>query len=111
MTLFGQVAEIHLSDAVCPRCLREAGLVDVRCRVTVDLPRPGECRRTHLLSLIASIREKVIASGAMDEAELERHQAALTGHLADPNTLVIDKLLMQCWGHKPNPRARPRPRK
>ena len=81
--------------------LRQTGLVDVQTRVTVDLPAPGEYRRTHLLSLIESIRDKVIASGAMEGAELDYHQAALTEHLADPDTVVIDKLLVQCWGRRP----------
>jgi SAM-dependent methyltransferase len=84
-----------------PALLRDAKLIDVRVRVAVDLPAPGEYRRTHLLSLIGSIREKVIASGAMEESELDHHRTALLEHLADPNTLVIDKLLVQCWGRRP----------
>lgn len=81
--------------------LRQTGLVDVQTRVTVELPAPGEYRRKHLLSLVESIRDKVIASGAMEGAELDDHHAALTEHLADPNTVVIDKLLVQCWGRRP----------
>jgi hypothetical protein len=82
-----------------PALVRDADLIDVRARVTADLPAPGEYRRTHLLSLIGSIREKVIASGAMKESELDHHRSALMEHLADPNTVVIDKLLVQSWGH------------
>jgi hypothetical protein len=37
----------------------------------------------------------------MDQTELDHHRAALSDHLANPATLVIDKLLVQCWGHKP----------
>lgn len=84
-----------------PALLREARVVDVRARATAYLPEVGEYRRTHLLSLIASIRDKVIASGAMQQAELDYHQAALIEHLDDPDTLVIDKLLIQCWGRSP----------
>ena len=40
--------------------------------------------------------------GLMGEHELDTHRSALLEHLADPNTLVIDKLLMQAWGRKPN---------
>jgi SAM-dependent methyltransferase len=84
-----------------PALLREAGISDMRAQVHTALPEPGEYRRTHLLALIESLRGKVIASGLMDQAELERHRAALSDHLANPATLVIDKLLVQCWGHKP----------
>lgn len=85
-----------------PGLLREAGVTDIQTRVVAALPGPDEYRRTHLLSLIDSIREKVISSGAMQEDRLNRHHAALTEHLTDPNTLVIDKLLIQCWGRKAN---------
>jgi SAM-dependent methyltransferase len=84
-----------------PALLREAGLADMRVQVQAALPEPGEYRRTHLLALIESVRGKAIASGVMDETELDHHRAALLDHLADPATLVIDKLLVQCWGHKP----------
>jgi SAM-dependent methyltransferase len=84
-----------------PDLLRQAGVQDVQSRVTTALPGPQEYRRTHLLSLIDSIRDKVISSGAMAEGELEHHCAALESHLTDPNTLLIDKLLIQCWGHRP----------
>jgi ubiquinone/menaquinone biosynthesis C-methylase UbiE len=81
--------------------LREAGILDVQMSVHAALPQPGQYRRTHLLSLIESIREKAIGSGVISEAELERHRAALRGHLTDPATVVVDKLLIQSWGRKP----------
>ena len=84
-----------------PGLLRQAGVLDIRAQAIADLPAAGQYRRTHLLSLIESMREKVIASGAMDEAELEAHRAALIDHLADPNTVLIDKLLIQSWGRTP----------
>jgi hypothetical protein len=81
--------------------LREAGVLDVQMSVHAALPQPGQYRRTHLLSLIESIREKAIGSGVISEAELDRHCAALRGHLTDPATVVVDKLLIQGWGRKP----------
>lgn len=84
-----------------PGLLREAGLADIQVRVQTAVPEPGQYRRAHLLALIESVRGKVVAAGVMDEAELDHHLAALSGHLADPAVLVIDKLLVQCWGHKP----------
>jgi ubiquinone/menaquinone biosynthesis C-methylase UbiE len=86
--------------------LREAGVLDVQMGVHAALPQPGQYRRTHLLSLIGSIREKAIASGVISEAELERHCASLLAHLTHPTTVVIDKLLIQSWGQKPE-RLRP----
>ena len=84
-----------------PALAREAGLADIQVQVQTAVPEPGQYRRTHLLALIESVRGKVVAAGVMGEAELDHHLAALSGHLADPATLVIDKLLVQCWGHKP----------
>jgi hypothetical protein len=65
------------------------------------MPGPGQYRRTHLISLLDSIREKVITTGLMDARTLDAHRNALLEHLADPNTVVVDKLLVQCWGRKP----------
>lgn len=84
-----------------PALLRETGLADIRVQAQTAVAGPGQYRRTHLLALIDSLRGKVVASGLMDETELDRHRAALSLHLANPATLVIDKLLVQCWGHKP----------
>jgi ubiquinone/menaquinone biosynthesis C-methylase UbiE len=85
-----------------PTLLREAGVLDIRARLHAELPEPGQYRRTHLISLLDSIREKVLTMGLMGEHELDTHRGALLEHLADPNTLVIDKLLMQAWGRKSN---------
>jgi len=61
----------------------------------------GDYRRTHLVSLIDSVRDKIIAKGLLNETELIDHREALVHHLSDPATTVIDKLLVQCWGQKP----------
>jgi hypothetical protein len=81
--------------------LRAAGVENVQMKVTVETPPIGDYRRKHLLSLIDSVREKVIATGLMSGSELEEHRNALARHLDDPATIVIDKLLVQCWGRKP----------
>lgn len=81
--------------------LSEAGVLDVQLSVHAALPQPGQYRRTHLLSLIESVRDKAIGSGVISEAELDRHCAALRSHLTHPATVVIDKLLIQSWGRKP----------
>jgi SAM-dependent methyltransferase len=84
-----------------PALMKELGLVDVGSRVQVALPQPGQYRRTHLISLMGSVRAKVLEMGLMDERELDVHTNALLQHLTDPNTVVIDKLFVQCWGRKP----------
>jgi SAM-dependent methyltransferase len=84
-----------------PVLLRAAGVQDVEVKVTVETPPLGDYRRTHLIALIDSIRDKIIAKALLTEAELNEHRAALLHHLNDPKTSVIDKLLVQSWGHTP----------
>jgi SAM-dependent methyltransferase len=84
-----------------PELLRSAGAQDVHTHITVDVVPIGDYRRTHLVSLIDSVRGKVIGLGLMSEHELQEHRDALLGHLTHPATTVIDKLLVQCWGKKP----------
>jgi hypothetical protein len=57
---------------------------------------------THLVSLIDSVRDKVIVLGLLDEKALADHRAALMQHLEKPETVVIDKLFVQAWGQKPS---------
>jgi SAM-dependent methyltransferase len=84
-----------------PGLLRSAGVQHIQVKVTVATPNLGDYRRTHLLSLIESVRGKIIASGLLDESQLERQCEALLRHLNDPATVVIDKLFVQSWGRKP----------
>lgn len=83
-----------------PALLRGAGLSDIRTKIHTDVLEIGDYRRTHLLSLIESIRGKIVEAGVLGEAEIERHRQALAAHLANPATTVIEKLLVQCWGTK-----------
>ena len=85
--------------------LRHAGAVNVEIRAHVGLPKVGEYQRTHLLSLIESMRDPVLASGRIGEAQLRAHMAALSDHLSDPATTLIDKLIVQAWGQKPSEKA------
>ena len=41
----------------------------------------------------------MLASG--NAVELQAHMAALAKHLADPETTLIDRLVVQAWGTKP----------
>jgi hypothetical protein len=77
------------------------GAENVQMKVHVEVAQIGEYRRTHLLSLIESMRDLVLASGRMAERELRDHTSALSAHLADPRTTLIDKLVVQAWGQRP----------
>src|SRR5216683_3274000 len=56
-----------------PIMLREAGIQNVQIKITVATPGLGDYRRTHILSLIDSVCEKVIAKGLLDEQQLREH--------------------------------------
>jgi len=83
-----------------PVLLHAAGVRNIQTKVTVATPPVGDYRRTHLISLVDSLRDKIIAKGVLDEAMLNEHRKRLAQHLEDPATTVIDKLLVQCWGQK-----------
>jgi SAM-dependent methyltransferase len=84
------------------RLLRSAGAENVQIRAHADVPQVGEYQRTHLLSLIESTPELMLGSGRLNVVELQDHMAALAKHLADPDTMLIDRLVVQAWGTKPN---------
>jgi SAM-dependent methyltransferase len=85
-----------------PGLLRAAGLHDVQVHLHARVDEPGDYRRTHLLSLMASVRERAVALGLLPEGELDELLTALRAHLDDPNTLVSRQLLVQAWGRRPN---------
>jgi SAM-dependent methyltransferase len=83
-----------------PELLRSAGLIDVQCKVHVNTVSPRSYRREHLLSLLDSLHDKVVSLGILTEEELAAQKTCLAKHLDDPNTVVIDMLLVQAWGRK-----------
>ncbi len=84
-----------------PALLRGAGVRNVQVKATVATPKPGDYYRTHLTSMIDSVRDKIVARGVLGETELDKHKEALLRHLNDPTTLVIGQLFVQSWGQKP----------
>ena len=82
--------------------LRTVGLSNVQTNVHVETIGLGQYRRTHLVSLLDSIRDKVIAMGLLTEEALREHMDSLVKHLENPDTTVMDKLLVQAWGQKPS---------
>jgi ubiquinone/menaquinone biosynthesis C-methylase UbiE len=83
------------------RLLRSAGAENIQIHAHANVPRIGEYQRTHLLSLIESTHDLMLASGRLNAAELQDHMVALAKHLADPTTTLIDRLVIQAWGTKP----------
>jgi len=82
--------------------LRSVGAENIQMKAHVEVAQIGEYRRTHLLSLIESMRGLILASGRIKETELEAHMTALSEHLMDPATTLIDKLIVQAWGQRPS---------
>jgi hypothetical protein len=82
--------------------LRSAGVENIQMKVHVDVTQIGSYRRTQLLALFESVQDLVIASDRITEHELKRHMSAVSEHLADPRTTLIDKLIVQAWGQKAN---------
>jgi hypothetical protein len=89
-----------------PELLRLAGLEDVQCKVHVDAVQPGAYRRKHLLSLLQSLHDKIVSLKLLTDKELTAHKDALAEHLDNPDTTVIDQLLVQAWGRKPTQACR-----
>ena len=83
------------------RLLRSAGAENIQLHVHANVPRIGEYQRMHLLSLIGSTPDLMLASGRLNAAELQGHMVELAKHLADPATTLIDRLVIQAWGTKP----------
>jgi SAM-dependent methyltransferase len=83
-----------------PRLLKEAGVRGVNIQTTVVTPDAGDYRRTHLVALINSVKDKIVAMGGLTEAALIEHRDALLAHLNNPATTVVDKLFVQAWGRK-----------
>ena len=70
-------------------------------KVHVETAQIGEYRRTHLLALIESMRASILDSGRIGDAELRQHMRALSEHLANSATVLIDKMIVQVWRQKP----------
>ena len=84
-----------------PELLRAAGLVDVQAELRTRLDRLGEYRRTNLLALTESTREKLVERDLVSADRLADLMDALAQHLADPHIVVARELLFQVRGRKP----------
>jgi SAM-dependent methyltransferase len=84
-----------------PWLLRSAGAQNVQAKVHARFVDLDHSRRTHHLGLLEVMHEKIVSFGRLKESELAEHKKALRQHLANPDTVVIDHLLVQAWGGKP----------
>jgi len=83
-----------------PWLLRSSGVQNIQTKVHARFLDIGESRRIHHLGLLEVMRTKVLALGRLSESEFTEHERALRQHLADPDTQVMDHLLVQAWGSK-----------
>ena len=90
------------SGRTLPWLLRTAGVRDIRTKVHVRAVEIGDPRRTHRLGILDVMKDKILATGRLTEAELAAHKEALAAHLADRDTLLIDQLFVQAWGRRPD---------
>jgi hypothetical protein len=84
-----------------PSLLRGAGLGDVHYRVHTLTAEAGSARRKYFLTTVHPLRERILALNLMSAEAWDSHCTALDRHLDDPETVVIDQLLVQAWGRKP----------
>ncbi|MBF6332274.1 methyltransferase domain-containing protein [Nocardia transvalensis] len=84
-----------------PGMLRAAGLTEVQAVARVHTPAPGDYLRYHLLSLLDSVRETVLAQGRLTAPQWTELTTRLRAHLDDPATFLLGQPLVQAWGYKP----------
>lgn len=81
--------------------LRVGGLVDVDARAHQKISRPGDLNQTLLPRFARICRERVLDTGELTAAEFDALLTELDEHLARPDTTVLDALVVQAWGRKP----------
>jgi hypothetical protein len=81
--------------------LRSVGVGSIELKVHSRHLEVGDSQRTVLLTLVELMLERIMELGRFSVNEFKEHSKGLLDHLADPDTLVIDRLLIQTWGRKP----------
>ncbi len=85
-----------------PAMLRDGGLVDVDFAVHARVWRNADTtNKTKLVHFANVVRPQLLATGLLSENELDADLAALSAHLAAPDTFVVNALLVQAWGRTP----------
>lgn len=81
--------------------LTTAGLQHVQIRAGVVALPPGHPYLRVPLQFAVSLRPRLLASGALTEAELDTTTAELEAHLARPDVIGLTFTVVQVWGRKP----------
>lgn len=92
--------DVHIGRRL-PDLLRTAGLVDVGIDAHIGVWRSGDMNHRQLLHFVGLVRDRIVASGALTEAELDASAADLSAHLDHPDTFTLDAVLTQAWARKP----------
>jgi len=53
------------------------------------------------LAMIEALHTKILALGRFSAREFAAHKQGLIEHLSNPDTLIVERLLVQAWGTKP----------
>jgi SAM-dependent methyltransferase len=84
-----------------PKLLHDAGVRNVSVKVHAAITRHGDSRRLDALTMLEALHTKILALGHFSPREFAAHKQALIEHLSDPDTLIVERLLVQAWGIKP----------
>ena len=105
LDVFTTVAEDGGADVTfgrtLPSRLRAAGLDDIQVSAHVHTPRPGDYLRSHLLSLLESVRSTALRRRLLTVGEWTELTVQLRQHLDDPHTFLVGQTLVQAWGRRP----------
>jgi ubiquinone/menaquinone biosynthesis C-methylase UbiE len=84
-----------------PRLLRDAGVQNISAKVHAAITERGDTRRMDALAMLEALHTKILTLGYFSAREFAAHKQALVEHLSDPDTLIVERLLVQAWGTKP----------
>ena len=97
-----------LQAAIYSSAARWLGCYGLREWKTYKYGRTLTFRKSENTNALISFRSSnlthdlVFGSGRLSAVELRDHMAALAKHLSDPETTLIDRLVVQAWGTRPN---------
>ena len=80
------------------RVLRQAGLQEVRVRVTARVTHSGDYYQVFLLTIAGLVRDVIAQAGELTADEFDSYAAALRAHLEAPDTITCQPLMWQAWG-------------
>jgi hypothetical protein len=81
--------------------LRSAGLRDVKIRAAVLSLQHGNPYMRLPILFAASLRDRVLGAGLLNETELEEALAGCEQVVQDPESFALTFVVSQVWGCKP----------